>query len=71
MAIYLFMADADPSLDAGYLAKRIGWCCELLGDLHAAKWWYGCAVEENPKIPAYVEARQRLDGISIAALIAP
>lgn len=71
MAIYLFMADGDPSLDAGYLAERIGRCCELLGDPHGAKWWYGRAVEENPEIPAYVEARRRLDGITIAALLAP
>ncbi|MGE5271035.1 MAG: hypothetical protein ACM3JG_15340 [Thiohalocapsa sp.] len=35
--IYLFMADGDPSLDAGYLGKRLGECYERLGDLHAAK----------------------------------
>jgi hypothetical protein len=50
MAIYLFMGDGDPSLDAGYLAMRMGECCENLKDLHAAKWWYGRAVEENPGI---------------------
>lgn len=70
-AIYLFMADGDPSLDAGYLAERIGRCCEMLGDLYGARWWYGRAVEENPEIPVYVEARRRLDGITIDSLLAP
>jgi hypothetical protein len=69
MAIYLYMADGDPSLDAGYLAHRIGQCCELLDDLHGAKWWYGRAVEENPEIAAYVEARRRLDKVSIGHLL--
>jgi hypothetical protein len=68
MAIYLFMADGDPSLDAGHLAERIGYCCELLGDLHAARWWYGRAVEENPGIVHYQDARRRLEQISIADL---
>ena len=70
MAIYLFMGDGDPSLDAGYLAERIGRCCELLDDLHGAKWWYGRAVEENQEIPAYVAARRRLDSITIDPLLA-
>ncbi|HUN44143.1 MAG TPA: hypothetical protein VMU81_27955 [Acetobacteraceae bacterium] len=68
MAIYLFMADGDPSLDAGYLAERIGYCCELLGDQHAARWWYGRAVEENPGIARYQDARRRLEHISVADL---
>jgi hypothetical protein len=68
MAIYLFMGDGDPSSDAGYLAERIGRCCELVGDLHTARWWYGRAVEENPGIARYQEARQRLQDISIADL---
>ena len=71
MAIYLFMGDGDPSLDAGYLAMRIGECCELLGDQHAARWWYGRAVEENPEIPAYAQARQRLEHITIDDLLPP
>ncbi len=71
MAIYLFMGDGDPSLDAGYLAMRIGECCELLGDPHAAKWWYGRAVEENPEIPVYTQARQRLEHVTIESLLLP
>lgn len=56
--IYLFMSEGDPSLDGGYLAERIGHCYEALGDVPAARFWYGRAVEENP------EARHR----SFAAL---
>ena len=69
MAIYLHMAGGDPSLDAGYLAMQIGGCCERSGDLHLARWWYGRAVEENPGIDSYAEARQRLDHIGIAQLM--
>jgi hypothetical protein len=67
--IYLFMADGDPSLDAGYLAMKIGECYERTGDLHAAKYWFGRAVEENPEVPAYVEARRRLESITIDYLL--
>jgi hypothetical protein len=69
MAIYLHMADGDPSLDAGYLAMRIGECCERLGDPRSARWWYGRAVEENPSIDRYVEAQQRLEHVGIEALL--
>jgi tetratricopeptide (TPR) repeat protein len=70
--IYLFMADGDPSLDAGWLGKRIAECYESLGDLHAAKYWYGRAVEENPEArPDCVAARQRLSAISIDDLVSP
>lgn len=61
MAVYFFMGDGDPSLDAGYLAARIGECHEALGDLHAARWWYGRALEENPQIAEYQEKRQKLE----------
>jgi tetratricopeptide (TPR) repeat protein len=68
MAIYFFMGDGDPSLDAGYLAYQIAMCHEALGDLHAAKWWYGRALEENPRIPKYQEARRRLENIGFDKL---
>jgi hypothetical protein len=71
MAIYPFMGDGDPSYDAGYLAAPIRECCEQLDDPHAAKWWYGRAVEENPAIPAYTQVRQRLEHITIERLILP
>lgn len=69
MAIYLFMADGDPSLDAGYLGMRIGLCCEMLGDPHSAKWWYGRAVEENPDIARYGDARTRLESVTIDGIL--
>ncbi|WP_311273331.1 MULTISPECIES: hypothetical protein [unclassified Rhizobium] len=68
--IYLFMADGDQSLDAGYLGERLGECYESIGDLHAAKYWYGRAVEENRDVRlASVAARQRLHEVSIEPLL--
>ena len=68
--IYLFMADGDQSLDGGYLGQRIAECYESLGDLHAAKYWYGRAVEENPDVRLdAVKARKRLETITIDKLI--
>ena len=68
--IYLFMADGDQSLDAGYLGKRIAECYEMLGDLHAAKYWYGRAIEENPEVRLdCIEARKRLDSLTIDDLV--
>jgi hypothetical protein len=68
--IYLYMADGDQSLDGGYLAKRIGQCYERMKDLHAAKYWYGRAIEENPEVRAdCVEARKRLENVTIDGLL--
>ena len=68
--IYLFMADGDQSLDGGYLAKRIAQCYEQMKDLHAAKYWYGRAVEENPEVRLdCLEARKRLDFVTIEDLL--
>jgi hypothetical protein len=59
-------------LDAGYLAEVIGECYEALGDLHAAKYWYGRAVEENPSVRmSSVNARDRLKAIGIDHLLRP
>ena len=59
--VFLFMSDGDPSLDAGYLAERIGHCYEALNDIPAARFWYGRAVEENPEVRIEsVSARERL-----------
>lgn len=64
------MADGDPSLDGGYLGKKLGECYELLDDLHAAKYWYGRAVEENPEVRLdCIEARKRLEEVNINALL--
>jgi hypothetical protein len=62
LRIYFYMADGDPSLDAGYLGLRIGKCYELLGELYAAKYWYGRAVEEGSGAwPEAEEGVRRLD----------
>ncbi|MBW8782579.1 MAG: hypothetical protein JF599_11925 [Verrucomicrobia bacterium] len=68
--IYLFMADGDPSLDGGYLAKRIAQCYEQMKDLHAAKYWYGRAIEENPAVRVdCIHARKMLDFVTIDDLL--
>lgn len=68
--IYLFMADGDQSLDGGYLGERLGECYEKIGDLHAAKYWYGRALEENPEVRLIaIEARKRLEQISIDPIL--
>ena len=70
--IYLFMAEGDPSLDAGYLAKKLAQCYEAAGDLHAAKYWYGRAIEENPSVRSEcAEARKRLGRVTIDDLVPP
>ena len=73
LRIYFFMADGDPSLDAGYLGKRIAECYEALGELYAAKYWYGRATEEGPDAwPKAVEARQKLESfVTIDDLVRP
>jgi tetratricopeptide (TPR) repeat protein len=68
--IYLFMADGDPSLDAGYLGEKLGECYEKLGDLHAAKYWYGRAVEGNPEVRLLsAESRKRLQRVGIDDIV--
>jgi tetratricopeptide (TPR) repeat protein len=70
--IYLFMSDGDQSLDAGYLGRKLGQCYERLGDLHAAKYWYGRAIEENPEVWLdCIEARKRLAAVTINELVPP
>jgi tetratricopeptide (TPR) repeat protein len=68
MEMYYFMADGDASLDAGYLAYRLAKCSEKLGELHAAKYWYGRAVEENPG--RYRKALARLQNVDLDHLLA-
>jgi hypothetical protein len=71
--IYLFMADGDQSLDAGYLGLKIGQCYERMNDLHAAKYWYGRALEEDAPIARAesVEGRNRSEHVTIGDIIAP
>ncbi|WP_275783155.1 hypothetical protein [Pararhizobium gei] len=68
--IYLFMVDGDQSLDGGYLGWQLGECYEKIGDVYAAKYWHGRAVEENPDVRlASSEARRRLHYVNIDALL--
>jgi tetratricopeptide (TPR) repeat protein len=70
LRIYLFMSDGDPSLDAGYLGEKIGECYEAEGDIPAARYWYGRAVEENPEVrQASVAAKLRLGQESYEELV--
>ena len=56
--IYLFMADGDQSLDGGYLGEQLGCCYEAIGDMQAARYWFGRAVEENPEVCTYSRRRR-------------
>lgn len=72
--IYLFMADGDPSLDAGYLGWKLGECYDGLGDLQAAKYWYGRALEEAGSAevwPDAAAARKKLEQVGIDDLVSP
>ena|SRR5579864_4408693 len=71
--IYFFMADGDPSLDAGYLGERLGECYERLGELAAAKYWYGRAIEEGAGAwRDAADGRKRLTAIvAIDDLVSP
>jgi tetratricopeptide (TPR) repeat protein len=72
LRIYLFMADGDASLDGGYLGSRIAECYERLGELDAARYWYGRAVEENPAVRLGERAAyERLGSICIEDLCKP
>lgn len=70
LAIYFYMADGDDTLDAGWLGMKIAEYYEALGDLHAARYWHGRAVEENPGVWVTSEAaRGRLVSLSIDDLL--
>lgn len=70
IAMYLHMAEGDPSLDGGSLGHAIGASYEALGDLHAARFWYGRACEENPGIDLYQHDFERLMHVTAEDLIA-
>ena len=69
VAIYLHMAEGDPSLDGGSLAHAIGGCYERLGDLHAARYWYGRAAGENPGIDLYRRDFERMSTVRAEDLV--
>lgn len=68
--IYLFISDGDSSLEGGFHGEQLGICYEALGDLNAAKYWYGRAVEENPEVRVYSrERRKALEQVDIIDLV--
>jgi hypothetical protein len=72
LAIYFYMADGDLSLDAGHLAERIASCYRALNELHAAKYWYGRALQENPEVHAVcADHIQALGNLDIGQLVQP
>jgi hypothetical protein len=50
---------------------KIARCYETLGDLHAAKYWYGRGVDENIARDNRFEALQRQEGVNIKELVPP
>lgn len=69
LAVYLHMAEGDPSLDGGSLAHAIGECYEKLSDDHAARYWYGRAKEENPAIDLYRRDSERMSKVRVEDLV--
>lgn len=68
--LYLYMAAGDPSLDGGYIGKRLGELYEATNDLHAAVFWYGRAVEENPIVRVDCEkSLERLKYVNIQDIV--
>jgi len=64
--VYLYLADGDPSLDAGWYAIQIAECCEKLGRMTEARYWAARAKDENPTVPDRQEIEQRLGPIKLA-----
>jgi tetratricopeptide (TPR) repeat protein len=69
LKLFYHLAEGDRSLDGGSLGHSIGECYEGLGDLHAARYWYARAFEENPVIELYRQDYQRLKEVTITDLI--
>lgn len=70
LEVYFFMADGDPSLDAGYLGTRIAECYEAMGRVREAKYWHGRAVGENPGVrTSSEEALRRIADLPIEHLL--
>lgn len=64
--VYLYLADGDPSLDAGWYAIQIAECYESLGRMAEARYWAARAKDENPTVPDRLEIAQRLGPIRLA-----
>jgi hypothetical protein len=70
LRIFYRLAEGNRTLDGGYLGWRIGQCCEAMGDLAAARYWHGRAVEENPALRSLsAEALDRIGDTSLDELL--
>ena len=69
IAVYLYMADGDASLDGGHLGYCLAHCYRFLGRLAEAQYWAQRAVEENPSIEVYQRLHAELGKISIQHLV--
>lgn len=69
IAVYLHMAEGDPSLDGGSLGHAIGQCYEEMGEIHVARYWYARAFEENPSIDLYRRDFERTRPVRVEDLM--
>jgi hypothetical protein len=69
LKVLFWMAEGDNSLDGGSLGHAIGECYEQLGDLHAARYWYVRAYQENPAIEQYRRDFDRMQKVKIDDLL--
>jgi hypothetical protein len=70
LKIFYRLAEGNLSLDGGYLGWRIGQCYEALGDLNAAHYWHGRAVQENPALRTLsAEALRRIGDLPLDELL--
>jgi hypothetical protein len=70
IAIYLFLASLDETLEAGSIGFYLAKSYEHLGDRHSAKFWATRAVAENPTIDEYVAYLKSLKNVTVDDLIA-
>ena len=69
LKILFCMAERDNSLDGGSFGHAIGECYEALGDLHAARYWYARAYQENPAIERYRYDFEKMQRVTIDDLL--
>lgn len=69
LAVYLHMAEDDPSLDGGSLGHAIGECYESLAQPHAARYWYRRAADENPEVELYRRDFERMRSVRVEDLL--
>ena len=69
LAIYLFLAEKDPSLEGGSTADNISRCYEKMGDAYSAKYWARLAFEENPDIDIYKERLNQFQSVNTDSII--